>query len=239
MAVKTIRYEDLGLQDPMAIIGFPSVGLVSSIMANYYAGQLKMTPVAGFASNDMPPYSLINQGMALPPVRVYGRKATTKTGRDVLVCLSEYAPKPEQTFELAQAILAYLKYMGVKEIVCLDGIAKSSDQDVPVICGSGPGSSKMIKKSKLTPMENGMVRGMTGVILYEGREYGMDVVAMMVPANPSLPDPGAAVSFIDPISSVVKGLRVNPKPLMAEAEEISRRLEEATVDNSDNSNYYG
>ena len=47
MAVKTIRYADMGLENPVAIIGFPSVGLVSSIMANYMVGQLEMGAIAG------------------------------------------------------------------------------------------------------------------------------------------------------------------------------------------------
>ncbi len=239
MAVKTLRYEDLGLEDPVAVIGFPSVGLVSSIMANYYVGQLDMVPVAGFAAQEMPPYCLVNRGNAMPPVRVYGRRHTTKTGRDVLVCLSEYAPKPEDAFELTQAILTYLKYMGVREVVCLDGINRTSDDDRPLVCGSGPGTSRMMRRSKLTVMENGMVKGLTGIMLYLGPEYGMDVTAVLAPANPSLPDPGSAAAFIPVVSSMVPGLRVSPKPLLAEAAEISRRLAEAMEDDSDSNNYYG
>ena len=106
MAVKTIRYEDMALEDPVAVIGFPSVGLVSSITANYMVGQLDMTPIAGLSSLSMPPYCLIYKGVAYPPVRFYGRKSTTKTGRDLIVCMSEYAPKPEDCYELVQAILS-------------------------------------------------------------------------------------------------------------------------------------
>lgn len=82
MAVKTFRYADLGLEDPVAIVGFPSVGLVSSITANYYVGQLEMEAVAGMSSPSMPPYCLIHRSRAYPPVRFYGRKHTTKTGRE-------------------------------------------------------------------------------------------------------------------------------------------------------------
>ena len=64
MAVKTIRYADMGLENPVAIIGFPSVGLVSSIMANYMVGQLEMGAIAGLSSPTMPPYCLIHRGVA-------------------------------------------------------------------------------------------------------------------------------------------------------------------------------
>lgn len=240
MAVKTVRYSDPGLEDPVAVIGFPSVGLVSSIAANYYVGQLDMEAVAGMSSPTMPPYCLIHKATAYPPVRFYGRKHTTKTGRDVLVCLSEYAPKPDDCYELAQAILSYLKYAGVRQVICLDGIARTSDSDVPVTCGSGKGAARMMKKSKFTVMEGRMVKGVTGIILYSGPEYGMDVTALMVPANPSMPDPGASAQFIPAISSMVPGLKVSSKPLLNEAAEIERRLREQAAESEESpSPFYG
>lgn len=172
MAVKTVRYSDPGLEDPVAVIGFPSVGLVSSIAANYYVGQLDMEAVAGMSSPTMPPYCLIHKATAYPPVRFYGRKHTTKTGRDVLVCLSEYAPKPDDCYELAQAILSYLKYAGVRQVICLDGIARTSDSDVPVTCGSGKGAARMMKKSKFTVMEGGWSRGSPGSYSTAARSTG-------------------------------------------------------------------
>ena len=225
MAVKTIRYEDMSLDDPVAVIGFPSVGLVSSIAANYMVGQLDMTPIAGLASPSMPPYCLIYKGVAYPPVRFYGRKSTTKTGRDLIVCLSEYAPKPEDCYELVQAILSFLKYMGCHDSISLEGTASINDTDGAVVCAVGPGASKMAKKSKLTVMEGGMVKGTTGIMLYEAPSMGMGVTTLMTPANPSLPDPGAAASFVPAISSMVRGLRLSPKPLLTEAEEIRKKME--------------
>lgn len=223
MTVKTIRYSDPGLEDPVAIIGFPSVGLVSSIAANYYVGQLGMEAMAGMASPEMPPYCLVNNSVAYPPVRFYGRRHSAKNARDTIICLSEYAPKPEDCYELAQAMLSYLRYAGVKQVICLDGIGRTSDSDVPVACGSGPGAAKLVKKSKFTPMGGGMIRGVTGVIMYLAPEYGMDVVSLMAPANPSLPDPGSAAVFIPAIRSMT-GMRVSPKPLLKEAGEIEKRL---------------
>lgn len=225
MAVKTIRYEDMNLENPVAVIGFPSVGLVSSIAANYMVGQLDMTPIAGLSSPSMPPYCLIYKGVAYPPVRFYGRKSTTKTGRDLIVCMSEYAPKPEDCYELVQAILSYLKYMGCHDIISLEGTARINDTDGPVVCGVGPGAAKMAKKSKLSVMEGGMVKGTTGIMLYEAPPIGMGVTTLMTPANPSLPDPGSAAAYIPAISSMVPGLRLSAKPLLAEAEEIRKKMQ--------------
>ena len=56
MDIETIQYEEMNLTDPVAVVGFPSVGLTSSIMANMYAKSLDMVPIAGMASANMPPY---------------------------------------------------------------------------------------------------------------------------------------------------------------------------------------
>lgn len=239
MAVKTSKYADLNLEDPVAIIGLPSVGLVSSIVANYYVGQLKMEPIAGMSSPSMPPYCLINGNRALPPLRFYGRKHTTKTGRDVIICLSEYAPKPEDCYELVQAVYNYLKYMGVKDVICLEGIAKMPENNICVTCGSGEGSRKMMRKSKFTAIDSGMIKGFNGVMLYMGPDYGMDVTALIVPANPVLPDPGASIQFIPAISNMVPGLRVSTKPLQAEADEICRHIQEGASKANDTEALYG
>ncbi len=241
MPVKTTKYADLGLEDPVAVIGFPSIGLVSSIMANHYVSQLSMEPIAGLSSPSMPPYCLIQNGIAYPPVRLYGRKHTTARGKDAIVCLSEYAPKPEDCYEVVEGVLSYLRYAGVKDIVCLDGIGRNSDADVPLACGSGEGAARMIRKSKFRVMESGMVKGTTGVMLQDAAGFGMSVAALLAPASPSLPDPGSAAVFIPAVASIVPGLRVSPKILMEEEAEIKRHIENASIgpDPSESATFYG
>ena len=115
--------------------------------------------------------------------------------------------------------------MGCHDIISLEGTARVNDTDGPVVCGVGPGAAKMAKKSKLTVMEGGMVKGTTGIMLYEAPTMGMGVTTLMTPANPALPDPGSAASYIPAISSMIPGLRLSAKPLLAEAEEIRKKME--------------
>lgn len=233
MSIKTSKYEDLGLERPIAVIGFPGAGLVSSIVPNYLVGQLNMRPIAGMASPEMPPYCLIAGGYAMPPVRFYGRKGRGKNGRDLVVCMSEYAPKPEDCFLLTQEILRYLKRIGCETIICLEGVPRYTPEDVMVACGSGEGAAELIKKTKIKELPNGMIRGMSGVILYDGPGWGMDVIAMVCPASQNVPDPGSAVEFLKPLTRLIPGLKVDPKPLLDEADQIQKHLEEQQAGNND------
>lgn len=225
MGIETHMYTDVTLDNPVAVVGFPSVGLVSSIAANFITSQLKMPAIAGMNGNGIPPYCLIADGTAYPPIRFYGMKSRTKTGRDIIVCTSEFAPKPEDCYDIGLAVLDVLRDLGCRQVICLEGVPRIGENDRVVVCGSGTISEKMEEASGLPRMDNGMVKGTSGVILCESRPRGMVATALMCPANPSIPDPGSAVEFIEPLSKMIKGLKINSKPLMAEAEEIRKKLE--------------
>lgn len=224
MGIETLRYTDLGLEDPVGIVGFPSVGLVSSIAANFYVSKLKMTPIAGLTGPEMPPYCLITDNVAYPPIRMYGLKGSARK-RDVVMCTSEFAPKPDDCHEIASTVLSELRDLGCRTVICLEGIPRTSESEAAVICGSGSSCGKVVESSGLQKMDNGMIKGISGIMMYLGRSHGMDVITVMCPANPGMPDPGAATGFIEPLSKMVRGLKVDPKPLLEEAEEVRRRLE--------------
>ena len=47
---RVMRYSEEKLRDPIAIVGFPSVGLVGSIVSSYLTRDLKLPVVAGVSS---------------------------------------------------------------------------------------------------------------------------------------------------------------------------------------------
>lgn len=225
MSIRTVKYRDLGLVKPIAIIGFPSTGLVSSILSNFYVSQYRMEVIGGMSGPDMPPYCFLYNGSAYPPIRMYGHKGRGKRGRDVIVCISEYAPKPEQCYMFAHEMIRYLRSMDVSDVICLEGISRFDNSDRALICGSGPDSNELIKKSKLDQMDNGMIRGMTGVLMYDGPLAGLNVISVMTAGNPNIPDPGAAAKLLEPMSRMIPGLKLDPAPLLKEAEEIERHID--------------
>ena len=106
------------------------------------------------------------------------------------------------------------------------------------VCGSGPKAKSMARKTKLNKMESGMIRGTTGVMLYQGPDYGMSVVALLCPANQSMPDPGAAALLISPIAKLVPGLRMNSKQLLEEADQIQQKIDEAAAEKQESTAPY-
>ena len=238
MDIETIQYNDMSFKDPVAVIGFPSIGLTSSIMANMYVKSLEMVPIAGMASPSMPPYCLVNGDSSMPPLRFYGYKNKRKNGHDVIVCMTEYSPKPEDCYALANRVLLYLRQKGVKTVIAMEGAPKFENSQVLAVA-AGPNARKLMKKSGLPAMTDGMIRGLTGILLYMAPNKGMDIITIMVPANAGVPDPGSSASFIEPISKLIPGFKTNPSELLKEAQIIQQQLETAQHNLSDTSQYIG
>ena len=238
MDIEIIQYEEMNLRDPIAVLGFPTVGLTSSIMANMYVKSLDMTPIAAMASAYMPPYCIISDKRVMPPIRFYGYKNKRKTGHDVILCMTEYAPKPEECYPTAVKILNFLKAKGCRTIVAMEGSPKF-DNSVPLTAAAGPNAEKLIKKCGLDTLKEGMIRGFTGVLMYEAPSKGMDIISIMVPATSGVPDPGSSVQFIEPISKLIPGFKTKSTELLKEAELIKSQMEAAANNVGDTSQYIG
>ncbi len=273
---RVIWYTPRKLKDPLAVIGFPSVGLVSSIVTSFIARELRMTMAAGITAPELPPYALIQGGTPYPQIRVYVTRPNRKTaaapaaaepipaegtevasapaktakkskaplpilGRDLVIVTSEVAPKPEQTYEIVQNLIEVLKKLGVRETVCLEGIPKFNEETAMLAVATTPAMRKLAAKTLgVRPMDEGLVRGATGVMLYEGAAAKSDVLALLCPASPQFPDPRAASALLEPLSKLVPGLKLDTTPLFKEAEEIDQRIKsEQQQENTSAQQIYG
>lgn len=240
--MKVIRYKEMTLNRPIAVIGFPTIGLVGSIIASYISKELKMEVIAGIASPELPAYAILQNGYPYPPVRVYGynRDDVDDDFEDLVIITSEITPRPEKYYELAETMLELLKELNIKDVVILEGTPRIGEDDAMVACGSADGIRSRIADLELTPLNEGLIRGMTGVMLYKGIEYDINVMAIMCPANPALPDPRSAADILKPLSKLIPELNLNVEPLYKEAEEIERTIKaQQEEDIADTQKIYG
>ena len=264
---KIFWYERGELNDPIAIVGFPSIGLVGSIITSYIARTLSMKVMAGATPTDTQQYTLIQNGTPYPPVRIYAgpipkkrkRKAKPAEGaeselppekkeaprkrvkaRDLIVLTSELAPRPEQTYDFTVAMLDIVKEMGATDIIFIDGIARMDQSTAILGAYTSDRAKAMLEEAGVTLMADGLVRGMSGVGLFQSRIDGLDAMCLIAPANPQLPDPRAAASTLLPLSRIIPRFEVDPQPLIQEAQEIEDRLRSQQANQQPiNHNIYG
>src|SRR3989442_6797577 len=84
----------MDLRGATVIDGFPSVGLVSSIVANYLINALNLVQIGIMDSVQFPTVSLVRDGEPMNPVRIYGGPKQEGRGPDGRVYF-QVQPAPE------------------------------------------------------------------------------------------------------------------------------------------------
>ena len=225
---KIIKYSEGKYENPIAIVGFPGVGLVGSILTSFVIRELNMEVIAGITSPDFPPYALIQNGNPYPPIRVYGckRENSSEECGDLVIVTSEISLKPEQFYDLNSTLMEVFKDLGISSVISIEGIPQFDEDNSILACGTSKVSRDRIEELGLRKLDDGLVRGLTGVMLYEGFYSNVDVLAVLCPANPALPDPRSAASILEPLSKLVPELKIDTEPLYKEAEDIENKIKE-------------
>ena len=74
------------------------------------------------------------------------------------------------------------------------------------------------------PLEQGVIKGITGVLLGEGRRRGLDIMSIMVEADPTIPDARAAATLIRLLNELLPSIDLDHAPLLEEAERIEEQV---------------
>ena len=239
-SVRIYEIKRVDVEGAIVIDGFPSVGLVSSIVANYLIDTLQMEQIGIVESPSFPTVSLVRNGVPQHPVRIYaGRPKADRTGQgpDKLVAfVSEFHPAPAVIHPLATAILDWAQEQRCSLLVSPEGLVVESPTTPARKGRAGLGDVKVFgvastRKARdlyiepnCVPFTEGVITGIAGVLLNEGRRRGFDVLTFLAEAQADYPDARAAARVIETISRILLRSPLDPLPLYAEAERIEQQL---------------
>lgn len=231
--VNIYELKRIDLKGATVIDGFPSVGLVSSIVANYIINSLHLELVGIMDSIYFPTVSLVKNGRPMNPVRIYsGQKKGTDTEDQIAVFISEFQPPPNLIKLIASTMIDWAEDQKCKLLVCPEGLIidreakgeEESEQASVYGVGSTDGSSELLKKNGIKIFEEGVITGVAGVLLNEGKKREFDVISLLSEAHPDYPDARAAARVIDAIDKILLHTQLDAKPLYEEAERIEVQL---------------
>ena len=240
-------YDDMRSEDAVAIVGFPSLGLVSSIATSFLAKELKLDLIAAVSSPSFPPYAIVQGGVPMCPVRIYGgcrqKDENCENGigcEDLYVITSEFVPKPEQTDEMAELIIDWCVNNNVSTVITLDGIPLFAPDMYSILgVGSTENARNMMKKYEIESIEDGMVRGLSGMMLLKASEIDLDVITLLGSARQDMPDPKGAAKLMEPLTRLLPELSIDTEPLYKEAEEIDKKIRDQQMHQYENQDIYG
>jgi uncharacterized protein len=229
--VNIYELKRVDLKGATVIDGFPSVGLVSSIVANYIINSLHLELVGIMDSIYFPTVSLIRDGQPTHPVRIYSGQKKGKEDQ-IAVFISEFQPPPNLIKLIAQTMIDWAQEQKCKMLVCPEGLivdreAKEVDESELISVygiGSTHVATEVLKTNSITIFEEGVITGVAGVLLNEGKKREFDVISLLSEAHPDYPDARAAARVIDAIDKILLHTELDAKPLYEEAERIELQL---------------
>jgi len=127
--IDIIDIKEKNIKGAYVFDGFPSVGLVGSIVANYLVSFLNLEQIAIVDSVYFPSISLVRDGVPLSPVRVYGGSLGTKGQEKVVVFISEFQPAPDTLKPLAITMMDWVEDHKCKMVISPEGLLSKEDTE--------------------------------------------------------------------------------------------------------------
>ena len=220
--LRTIKEVDL--RGGTVVAAFPSVGFVSTITATYLITTLPMDQVTALESADFPSISMIYAKKPKFPARVY---ASREHKLAIFIC---EMPLPMFTHRpVAYALLKWAKDHGCRQIVPLEGLPAELEAPMagePTVWGVGSTDRARaeLEKRGIRQLESGMISGVAGVLLNEGRWRDADVIALLAEARVAIPDARAAVALVQALDTFLPEISIDLGPLQEQAKELEDQL---------------
>ena len=212
------------LRGAAVVEGFPSVGLVSTLAANYLVEQLRLPKLGCIHSRYLPVTSIIRNGEPNHPMRVYGDKR-------IVVFLSEFRPPVQLVEPLVRSILDWTGEAGCGPIISAEGLPIAEGESQERIntygVGSTPRVRTLLERNKIPTLKEGIITGISGVLLNEGARLDRDVLCIIADAHESYPDARAAAKIVEAIDALLPQIELDTRPLYEEAERMEAEIKRA------------
>jgi len=201
-------------QGVTVFIGFPGSGLVGSIALSYIVEKLGFTQIGVITSKYFPPMAMMTEGIIAVPVRIYEKDATVAIFADIPI-------HPQICYEVANAILDWLKPVTVAEVVTIAGIITNEPEKRVFCVTTGKELLDKIGENALR-LPIGSISGIASSILTECKVRGIPGIGLLGETI-NAPDPRAAAATIEVMNTIYQ-LQVDTSGLLEQADEIEAQM---------------
>ncbi len=230
--VEIHELKPIDLRNGIIVDGFPSVGLVSSIVANYLISMMNLEQIGIVDSPHFPTISLIRNREPNNPVRIYGGKIQRKDEDPlkIAVFVSEFQPPSNLIKPIAVSLLDWAQEQRASLVVSPEGLAvedgedEEKEPDAYAVASTIPARLYFEPHEDIKPFDEGVITGVAGVLLNEGKKRGFNVISILSEAHQLYPDARAAARVIEAMDEAILHMNIDTKPLHVEAEVIEKSI---------------
>ncbi|MDY6779312.1 MAG: PAC2 family protein [Halobacteria archaeon] len=213
---------DVELDDPYLLEGFPGVGLVGKIAVDHVVEKFGMDEYAACDCEGLPDVAVFDEGKSgiKAPVRILVDEET-----DLLALQSEAPVSPQKTACFADCFTKWLGEIDATPVYLSGLPSKKEEGESPDMYGvSVAGMEERLRELGIQPpSQNGVVSGPTGSLLNKARKTETDAAGLIVESDPQFPDPGASRVLIEEGISPITGVDIDTQELVEHAEEIMEK----------------
>lgn len=210
-------------KSPVVISGFPGVGMVGAIAAEFLIQHLNTEKIGKIILDKSPALVAIHEGKLVEPFSIYySRKYNIVVVHSILAV-------PGTEWQAAAALLSICKTLKAKELVSIEGVASgSSGEESPqpsksriLYYTNSALKEKALGRQKIEKLKEGIIMGPTSAVLI--RVEKLPVTCFFAETNTTMPDSSAAAQVIRALDGYL-GLKVDYKPLLQLAAKFEEKL---------------
>ncbi len=204
-------------KNPIIIEGFPGFGFVSTIATEFLIKHLNAERIGKISSTKLKPMAAIHDSEVIDPLEIYYDKKSN------IIILRAISNISGAEWDIADMIVELAKKLKAREVIGIEGVATDSMQKEAKAYYFSNSNKKKFEQIKLENFKNGVVVGVTGVLLLKEKEIPLSCI--FLEADPTLPDSRAAGEAVRILDSYL-GLKVDYKPLIKAAESFENKLKD-------------
>lgn len=193
------------------VVGFPGIGLVSTIATKFLLDHLKVEKVGYFDIEEIIPLTAIHQSKIVEPVSIYYDKKFN------LVIIQALTEVRGLEWRIAKVLDKFCKDIKAKEIIVLESSLAHQENASNTFYYS---NRKDCRFKNLKPMQDAIIMGVTAALLLKAK---VPVSCLFTEAHSSMPDSEAAAQVVTALSRHM-GMGMDTKPLLEAAKKFEKSL---------------
>lgn len=229
--------DEIELNDPTLVEGFPGVGLVGKIAVDHLVRKLDLRQYANVYCDGLPKVAVYEADSTdvSSPVRLYA-----DDDGELVVLQSDVPMGADAAEEFADCLSPWLSESATPLFVAGKATDDLGDGERSIHGVASPDLRDRLAATGIEPPEErGAVSGPTGVLLHRAVVEGRSAIGLIVDCNPRFPDPRAARVLLEEAIRPLAGTTVDADSLLERAdqirsarEEFARRMDEADGESS-------
>ena len=204
-------------KNPIIIQGFPGIGMVGAIAAEYLIQHLDTKLIGKILLDKAPPLVAVHDGKLIEPYSIYYNKKYN------ILIIHSIVATPGSEWQIADSVVALANDLKAKEIISLEGIGSSDGKNTSktFYYTSSPKRERLLQKAKIERLNEGIIMGQTSALLVKADVTPVSCIFAETQSN--LPDSKAAAEIIKAIDGIL-GLKIDYKPLLKIAAQFEAKF---------------